>query len=322
MALGGTEMDPKFLQVGENFDEVQFYRLQNPLKLIKFLYDKTSEGKKFYQMVQYLRDYASKLLRMRMDQLMEENNNKKIHSKLALLDTLIEEHLKDPNFMTKDAILDEFITFLAAGWDTTTWTATFTLQLIGQHPAVQEKIFRELDTIIGDTTLDGATSEDISMEDIAKMKYLECVINETLRLYPLINIIVRHLHEDLSIEIDDQTRSIPAGTEVIIDSELIHRSPKYWEDPDRFDPDRFLASSDRDPLSFIPFSFGPRNCIGKQFAMIEEKIMLTHILRRFHVISVDPIDKIRMNMSGLARRTYEPIKFILKPRGGVGDHSN
>lgn len=322
MALGGTEIDPNFLQVGENFDHVQFYRLQNPLKLIKFFYDKTREGKQFYQMVQYLRDYASELLRMRMDQLMEENNNEKIDSKLTLLDTLIEEHLKDPNFMTKDAILDEFITFLAAGWDTTTWTATFTLQLIGQHSAVQEKIVQELDAILGDTTLDGATSEDISMEDIAKMKYLECVINETLRLYPLINIFARHLHEDLSVEIDDQTRLIPSGTEVIIDSELIHRSPKYWKDPDRFDPDRFLASSPRDPLSFIPFSFGPRNCIGKQFAMIEEKIMLTHILRRFHVISVDPIDKIKMNMSGLARRTYEPIKFVLKPRGGVVDHSS
>lgn len=310
MGLVDAKPDPEFLDMGETFDGIQFRRLQNPIKLIKFFYDKTAEGKRYYEMISNLRNYAYGLLRKRMDQICDTNSNSD-GQKLTLCDTLIKEHLRDPIMMPLDAILDEFITFLAAGWDSTTWAASFMLQMIGQHPNVQEKIIDEMDAIFGSAP----TVEDIKMEDINKLKYLECVIYETLRLLPVIGLFGRHLHEDLSVCIDNETRIIPAGTEILIDSELIHKSPRYWNDPEKFLPERFLdACTDRDPLAFLAFSFGPRNCIGKQFVLIEEKIIITYILRAFKIEAVDPIDKIRMNVAGLARRTYEPIKLIFKPR--------
>lgn len=310
MGFEDEKLDAKFLELMERFDLNQFRRFQNPMKLFKWYYNKTEEGKEYYYVIDYVRGRNEKLIRKRMAQMKIDENKNISDRKLSFLDKLIEEHVNDPKSMTFQMIEDEFLTFLAAGWDTTTWTATFTLQMIGQHPKVQDKLVAEIDSVIGDISDD----EELSMDALSKLKYLECVINETLRRYPLVNYFSRQLYEDLCVDIDDETRMIPAGTEILFDPDLIHRSPRYWLEPNKFDPDRFLTTSGRDPLSFIPFSYGPRNCIGKQFAMIEEKIMLSHILRRFRVKNVIPMEQVKFNMAGLARRTDEPIQLLMIPR--------
>ena len=118
------------------------------------------------------------------------------------------------------------------------------------------------------------------MEDAAQLKYLESCIKETLRLYPSIPLLERNIGED--IELDGY--KLLAGTFVGVQIYALHRHPEYFPDPNAFKPERFHSPSDdvpRHPYAYIPFSAGPRNCIGQKFANLEEKVVLSYLLRQF-----------------------------------------
>ena len=120
----------------------------------------------------------------------------------------------------------------------------------------------------------------------------------------------------MDVIIDGKKITFPAGTEMAIESDLLHRNPRYWNDPDKFIPERFLPENnkERDPYAFMPFSAGPRNCIGKAFGMMEDKVLLSHLVVAFRIKSLDPFDRIRMDNTGIARRTWDPLRFELIPR--------
>ena len=305
----------------------------------------------------------------------DSDEEMKKEKKPTLVDALIEQHRSNPQSMPIEDIIDEVMNFLLAGWDTTTWTVSIILQLIGSMPEVQGKVYQEIvDTLTlsrGGTTFNPRDLGEITMQESQKLKYMEAVIYETLRLYPLVNIHGRRLAEEMTCTIDGKKVTFPAGTEVVIDSELVHRSPRYWTDPNRFHPERFLPSEGKNsqgisredeekngsegvtgkekevsaktpngnvgvtgndkemmrecegvfkeqgkitPYSFIPFSAGPRNCIGKAYGILEVKVILCHLLTNFQITSVDPIDKIKFNFIGTVRRTHAPIKLLFEPR--------
>ena len=147
--------------------------------------------------------------------------------------------------------------------------------LLASHPEIQQRCQEELQTIFGDD-LRPATSKDLS-----SMKYLEMCLKESLRLYQSVPIIVRCLGEDIHVG----NQLIPAGTNCLMLTYLLHRDPNVFENPDRFNPDRFLPENclKRGPYDYVPFAAGPRNCIGQKFAMLEEKIMISSVLRRFNI---------------------------------------
>lgn len=135
------------------------------------------------------------------------------------------------------------------------------------------------------------------------MKYLERVIKESMRLYPPVPIIGRKVSED--VQLDDYC--IPEGCMIKIDLFHLHRDPRYFADPEKFDPDRFLPESmNRHPYAYLPFSAGPRNCIGQKFAAYEEKAVLSGILRNFKIHSVDKREDVKMIN-----------ELVLRPIGGV-----
>lgn len=100
-----------------------------------------------------------------------------------------------------------------------------------------------------------------SMQELTDLKYMECVIKEGLRLYPSVPFVIRELDEDIKTS---EGFIIPAKVDAILHIFDIHRNPKYWPEPDKFDPDRFLPENcvNRHPFAYVPFSAGPRNCIG------------------------------------------------------------
>lgn len=116
------------------------------------------------------------------------------------------------------------------------------------------------------------------------MKYLEMVILEALRLYPSVPAFGRELAEGLTFDGQD----IPKGINVLIPAYAIHRDPKYYENPEKFDPERFTTEnkSKRKPFCYFPFSAGPRNCIGQKFAMLEIKSTVSKILRHYELLEV------------------------------------
>jgi cytochrome P450 len=177
-------------------------------------------------------------------------------------------------------LIDEILTLIVAGHETTATTLNWAWYLISQHPEVEQRLSNELNTL---TTFS-------EFGDLPRFLYTRQIIDETMRLYPAGWLLTR------KALCDDRLGEyfVPAGTEIYVPPYFIQRHPDLWEEPDRFDPDRFRPdnSRHRHRLATIPFSAGPRNCIGALFARIEMQIHLMTIARylRLRYIPSKPIE--------------------------------
>ena len=161
---------------------------------------------------------------------------------------------------------------LLAGHESTANTMSWALYLLERHPEHEARLRAELDTVL--------QGREPSYEDVSSMPFMRAVLQETTRLYPPIPLYSRQAVEDDRIH----GRSVPAGSLVIISPWLVHRHRKLWSQPEVFDPDRFLAEdSDRPRYAYIPFSAGPRTCLGGSFAMVEMTVIITMLLQRYRL---------------------------------------
>jgi cytochrome P450 len=171
----------------------------------------------------------------------------------------------------------EIMTLVVAGHETTASVLNWTWYLLSQHPEAEEKLSRELR---------GSLKGELPpLDELPRFAYSRQVIEEAMRLYPPGWLMTRKSLKD------DQLGDyfVPAGTEIYIAPYLIQRHPDLWDEPDRFDPDRFAPerSQDRPPLAMLPFSAGPRNCIGEFLARIEMQIHLMIIAQRLRLRYVE-----------------------------------
>ncbi|XP_029672016.1 cytochrome P450 4g15-like [Formica exsecta] len=201
------------------------------------------------------------------------------------------------------------IFMLLATSETNAITLNFLTFVLANFSEIQEKVYKELLEIYGTKT---PKATPIKYEDLQRMNYLENVIKETMRLFPVVPLIARELTEDLNIgEI-----ILPKGADVILQLMTMHRNEKYWPNPLVFDPDRFLPENiGTSNSSYMPFSLGPRNCIGMEYAMISLKVFLSTLVRTF-VFKIDksiPIDEIKFNY-GVMLNFAEPIKIRIEKR--------
>uniref|UniRef100_A0A1B0GJR2 Cytochrome n=1 Tax=Lutzomyia longipalpis TaxID=7200 RepID=A0A1B0GJR2_LUTLO len=198
--------------------------------------------------------------------------------RLAFLDLMIETAYLGSN-LSDSEIKEEVDTIMFEGHDTTAAGSSFCLCLLAIHKDIQEKVYQEQQQIFGDS------GRFATYADTVEMKYLERVILESLRLYPPVPIIARKLNEDVKIVTGNHV--IPKGTTVVVGTIYIHRQNDFYENPDVFDPDNFLPerTQNRHHYSFIPFSAGPRSCVGRKFAMLKLKVLLSTIIRNFHLKS-------------------------------------
>ena len=235
-----------------------------------------------------------------------KNNRTKISRRMAFLDVLMHAKTEDGQELSFTDIQEEVDTFMFEGHDTTAAAMTWATYLIGSHPDIQERIHEELDTVFGDDK-----NRPASMEDLRQLQYLEQVIKESLRLFPSVPIMARVTTEECQID----GYIIPKDTEVAVFVYGIHHSPEVWNDPETFDPERFTPENcaGRHPYAYIPFSAGPRNCIGQRFALLEEKVMLSSLLRNFEVKSHDRKEDLGM-LGDLILRPAKPLTISLKKR--------
>ena len=197
--------------------------------------------------------------------------------------------------VSKD-LQDEAITLLFAGQDTSAATLSWTLHLLSLHPDKQERVGMEIRSV-----LDEVGDKNISKNMISRMPYLDAVIKESMRLYPVAPFIVRKLTTEISIPIDEEytgsrmdskkTISMPSSTFACIWIYALHRNPKLWERPDEFLPDRWidpeLRSRDlgqEEYGAYMPFAIGPRNCLGQPLAQVILRIALARILNKYVVL--------------------------------------
>lgn len=184
---------------------------------------------------------------------------------------------KSGQAMPDRQLVNEIKTLIVAGHETTASTLNWTWYLLSQHSVVEEKLSSELNNLRG--------SEFPDLDDLPKFAYTRQVIDEALRLYPAGWLMTRRALKD------DQLGDyfVPAGTEIYISPYFIQRHPDLWKDPDCFNPDRFGPdySQERHPLAMLPFSIGPRNCIGELFARIEMQIHLITIAKQLRLRFVE-----------------------------------
>lgn len=184
---------------------------------------------------------------------------------------------EDGNGLSDRQVRDHVMTILLAGHETTANALTWALYLLSRHKAVREKLLNELSAVLA-----GCAP---TIEDMARLPYLEMVINETLRLYPPAWILLRRAME--SVEIDGT--HVSAGDVVWLSQWVMHRMPEYFPDPEAFVPERFdpQQGMKHPQFAFFPFGGGSRHCLGMTFANMEARIVLAMLLQRYTPLLVD-----------------------------------
>ena len=204
------------------------------------------------------------------------SNNNDIEKK-CLLDYMIEISDNNPDF-TEEDIVNEACTFMLAGQDSVGAAVAFTIFLLAQHPECQEKCEEEIQRIFG------GDNRAPTMQDLRDMRYMEMCIKESLRLYPSVPLIARKLGEDVHLS----KFTLPKGSNVFICPYATHRLEHIYPDPEKFDPERFAPENaeKRHTYAFLPFSAGPRYCIGNRFAIMEMKTVISRLLRSYYILPV------------------------------------
>lgn len=240
------------------------------------------------------------------DDLDVEDNDVGEKKRVAFLDLMIEAS-QNGVVITDEEIKEQVDTIMFEGHDTTAAGSSFFLSLMGIHQDIQDKVLQELDDIFGDS------DRPATFADTLKMKYLERCLMETLRLYPPVPIIARELKHDLQLVSGNY--SIPAGATVIIGTFKLHRNSTVYPNPNEFNPDNFLPepTANRHYYAFIPFSAGPRSCVGRKYAMLKLKILLSTILRNFRVYSDIAENEFKLQADIILKRA-EGFKIRIRPR--------
>jgi enediyne biosynthesis protein E7 len=183
--------------------------------------------------------------------------------------------------MANKELIDEVLTLIVAGHETTAAALTWTWYLVTQHPDTSEQLQAEADN---------TGAEVLGLDAAESMSYTHQVLQEALRLYPPGWLITRR-----TIEADELGGyPIPPRTDVFISPYMLHRHPKYWSDPEEFKPERFAGADaeERHRFAYIPFAVGPRHCIGENIAMFEMLVHMRTMTRRFRLKRAgnDPVE--------------------------------
>lgn len=261
-------------------------RTFNPLYHNDFLYNLSDKGRQHRKYIKILHGFTEKVIKERQEEMSrvkpEATEEEKLLGKkqrLAFLDLLLLVNETNENFnLSLEDIRDEVDTFMFGGHDSSTVTSCWTLFLLGHNKDIQEKLFQELDDIFH------GEERPVTPQDLLEMKYLERIIKETLRLYTAVPAITRQLSREIVID----GHTIPPGVMTVLHFYELHRNPEQFPDPERFDPDRFLPENmqNRHPFAYVPFSAGPRNCIGQKFAMRNIKTLIATLMRKYRVSSL------------------------------------
>jgi cytochrome P450 len=179
-----------------------------------------------------------------------------------------------------DELLDEFITLVVAGFETSANTLNWAWYLLAKHPEVEQRLVQEAQEFLPNAAA-------VSHASATSMVYTQQVLEETLRLYPPVWLFTRRANDEDEIGDFD----VPTGTDIYLSPYLLHRTDRFWPNPDQFDPDRFAVSDKpKKDRPYFPFSLGPRRCLGEYFSFLEMKIHLGLLLPRFRMSVVDSED--------------------------------
>ncbi|KAF2893603.1 hypothetical protein ILUMI_12566 [Ignelater luminosus] len=261
-------------------------RILHPWLLLNCVYRRTTRSKLEFKQKLSLKEFSRKVLERR-----KKEREKHKTMDWCLLDGFIEISETKPDFTDED-IVDEVCTFMLAGQDSVGAATAFTLYYLAKFQDVQNKVNEEIKEVI--------SNSNITIEKLDKMKYLERCICESLRICPSVPLVTRKLCEDVKVG----EHVLPAGCNILISPFSTHRSPQYFPEPETFDPDRFCTQVHN--CAYIPFSAGPRDCLGKRFAMLEMKTVISNLLQSYKVSLAPGNEQLQLQ-----------YRLTLRAKGGI-----
>lgn len=208
---------------------------------------------------------------------------------------------KSGNAFTDAELLDELMTLIVAGYETSAGTLNWAWYLLARHPEIHEALVAEAAALLPDAAAVSDTS-------VTGMQYAQAFLEETLRLYPPVWLFTRRAREADSLAGYD----IAAGTDIYLSPYVLHRTEEYWPDPERVDPSRFAPDGGlrKGERPYFPFSLGPRRCLGEYFSFLEMKIHLGLIAQTLEMSPADPAPP-RLDL-GINLRSQSDV--FLRPR--------
>jgi cytochrome P450 len=228
-----------------------------------------------------------------------QNQPEEINDLLSLL--MQAREAESGAVMTIQQLRDEVLTFFIAGHETTAVLLSWVFYLLGKHPQVEERLYAEIEHVLG--------SKTPAAEDYPNLPYTRMVLEETLRLYPPAWITNR------TAVAEDQIcgYTIPAGATVAISPYVLQHHPDFWEQPEKFEPQRFSPEqvAKRPHFVHFPFGGGPRQCIGSGFAMLEACLVLVTMLQHYHFRLVP--DQQVVAKPGVTLRPRDGIRVQINP---------
>jgi cytochrome P450 len=208
---------------------------------------------------------------------------------------------RDRGEQSESQLRDELMTMLLAGHDTTALALSYTLYLLSEHPEARERHLAEVDDVVGD--------EQPGPGHVRDLGFTDRVLSESMRLYPPVYAIFREPQVDVKLG----GYRVPAESAVMLPQWVVHRSARWYDQPDQFDPGRWEPErrADRPRFAYFPFGGGPRHCIGKQFADLEAKLVLSALGKRFSLEYVGPELELR---GSLTMHPEEPLTMRVSER--------
>nr|XP_018900550.1 PREDICTED: cytochrome P450 4C1-like [Bemisia tabaci] len=284
-----SEKNNRFLKAMDEAELAILKRGFSPWLHSDGFFSKSSIGKMFYESVRLMHDLADSIIKMRKMELSDKKEESSFENKntdsilqdrykknITFLDMLLKYNEDGAGFSDVD-LRSDVMMFIMAGHGTTTWCLSWAMYLLSKNPNIQEKMYEEVISVLG------PEDRDIEINDLLELKFTERVIKETLRHYPSVPFYGRTVHENVKLP---GGYVIPANTDVGILTYCLHMDPEIYENPKEFNPDNFLPEvcAARHPYAYIPFSAGPRNCIGQKFAMLQLKSILSSIIKKFRIL--------------------------------------
>ncbi|CAH2049425.1 unnamed protein product, partial [Iphiclides podalirius] len=204
--------------------------------------------------------------------------------------------------LTESVISAQTFVFYVAGYETSATTMAYMLYELAKNPDIQDKVISEIDEVLA------RHNGEISYEALSDLTYMDQTFSETLRMYPIVDPLQRNAQNDLKIPGTNVT--VRKGLTVLVPVWGIHRDPKYYPNPDQFDPERFTRENEqnRHPCAYMPFGTGPRNCIGMRFAKVQSKVCIAKLLSKFRV---EP------SKNTLPTMKFDPRRLVVSPAGGI-----
>ena len=247
----------------------------SPLEMIRcVVFSASPQQKDAVEAIKFLRETGKEIIQKRQDKIKNGGDD----LPLDLLTCILKTCESDNGTITMENLIDEFVTFFFAGHDTTASMLSSFLMAHSDHQNIEAKLVREMNDVMG-------VRSEVDFNDLANLKYTGFAIKEILRVYPPVSATIRVTVQEENIG----GYSIPKGTSVNVNFYAACHNPEYFEEPFKFNPERWEISEEEKTshYTWTPFSIGPRNCIGQMLALMEAKVVLTRLLQVFQFSLVD-----------------------------------